>query len=173
MSISTQGAARQAASQITSTHIADVAGRFVTWIDGKAVTPAATEALLAASAQSNVEARVLAIADVYYTELAAFPSSIESTQTYEDGTDLTFGTVTGSKIGTAATQKLAFYGSTPVVKPAALPASVAAAPAGGVGAAAGGWDTAANRDLAIATINNLKTRLDDLETRLKGLGLLS
>lgn len=37
---------------------------------------------------------------------------------------------------------------------AAIPA---AAPAGGTGAAAGGWDTAANRDLAITTINDLRT----------------
>ena len=37
---------------------------------------------------------------------------------------------------------------------AAIPA---AAPAGGVGTAAGGWDTAANRDLAITTINDLRT----------------
>ena len=33
----------------------------------------------------------------------------------------------------------------------------AAAPAGGTGSAAGGWDTAANRDLAITTINDLRT----------------
>jgi hypothetical protein len=54
----------------------------------------------------------------------------------------------------------------------ALTATSAAAPAGGTGTAAGGWDTAANRDLAIATINNLKTRLDQLETALKALGFL-
>jgi hypothetical protein len=57
-------------------------------------------------------------------------------------------------------------------KPTSLTATVAAAPAGGTGTAAGGWDTAANRDLAIATINNLKTRLDQLETALKALGFL-
>ena len=56
--------------------------------------------------------------------------------------------------------------------PTALTATTAAAPAGGTGTAAGGWDTAANRDLAIATINNLKTRLDQLETALKALGFL-
>lgn len=54
---------------------------------------------------------------------------------------------------------------------ATLTAAAAAAPAGGVGAAAGGWDTAANRDLAIATINNLRTRLGELETKLKAVGL--
>ena len=55
---------------------------------------------------------------------------------------------------------------------AALTATVAAAPAGGVGAAAGAYDTAVNRDLAILTINNLKTRVDQLEARLKALLLL-
>ena len=54
-----------------------------------------------------------------------------------------------------------------------LTATVAAAPAGGTGTAAGGWDTSGNRDLAIATINNLKTRVDQLETKLQALGLLT
>lgn len=40
----------------------------------------------------------------------------------------------------------------------------AAAPAGGTGTAAGGWDTAGNRDLAIATINGLRTAVTDLQT---------
>jgi len=34
-------------------------------------------------------------------------------------------------------------------------------------------DTSINRDLAIATINNLKTRVDQLETKLQALGLLT
>jgi hypothetical protein len=73
--------------------------------------------------------------------------------------------------GTVA--RLGFYGATAVVKPTALTATVAAAPAGGTGTAAGGWDTAVNRDLAIATINNLKTRVDQLESKLQALGLLA
>jgi len=57
-------------------------------------------------------------------------------------------------------------------KPTAITATVAAAPAGGTGTAAGGWDTAGNRDAAIATINNLKTRVDAMEAALKALGFL-
>mgnify|MGYP001279726104 CR=1 FL=1 len=72
-----------------------------------------------------------------------------------------------------AAPRLGFYGATAVVKPAALTATAPAAPAGGTGTAAGGWDTAANRDLAIATINNLKTRVDELEAKLRALGLLT
>lgn len=68
---------------------------------------------------------------------------------------------------------IGFFGATAVVKPTALTATVAAAPAGGTGTAAGGWDTAGNRDLAIATINNLKTRVDQLESKLRALGLLT
>lgn len=68
---------------------------------------------------------------------------------------------------------LGFFGAAAVTKPTALTTTVAAAPAGGTGTAAGGWDTSANRDLAIATINNLKTRVDQLESRLQALGLLS
>ena len=83
--------------------------------------------------------------------------------------------------GTAST--LGFYGVTPVVRPsaytqtyatadkthAALTSTVitaavpAAAPAGGVGAAAGGWDTGANRDLAITTINDLRTHAIEMD----------
>jgi hypothetical protein len=35
---------------------------------------------------------------------------------FVDGANLTFGTVTGTQIGTAANQKLAFFGATPVVQ---------------------------------------------------------
>ena len=66
-------------------------------------------------------------------------------------------------------------------------AEPAAAPAGGTGMAAGGWDTAGNRDIAITTINdsrtrieeskiqidNLKARLDEVESRLQAFGLVA
>lgn len=80
----------------------------------------------------------------------------------------------GVRIEADGTQVLlGFYGGNAVAKPTALTATVAAAPAGGTGTAAGGWDTSGNRDLAIATINNLKTRVDQLETKLQALGLLT
>jgi len=72
-----------------------------------------------------------------------------------------------------AAVRLGFFGATSVVKPTSLTATVAAAPAGGTGTAAGAWDTSGNRDLAIATINNLKTRVDQLESKLQALGLLT
>ena len=75
--------------------------------------------------------------------------------------------------GSGTAPLIGFYGATAVAKPTALTATVAAAPAGGTGTAAGAWDTAGNRDLAIATINNLKTRVDQLESKLQALGLLT
>ena len=36
---------------------------------------------------------------------------------FADGVNLTFGTSTGTQIGTAANQKLGFFGKTPVVQP--------------------------------------------------------
>ncbi len=44
--------------------------------------------------------------------------SIGATTTFADGANLVFGTSTGTEIGTGATQKLAFYGATPIVQPA-------------------------------------------------------
>lgn len=55
---------------------------------------------------------------------------------------------------------------------AALTADAGAAPAGGTGTAAGGWDTAAHRDAAIATLNNIRTRLSDVEAALKAVRIL-
>lgn len=57
--------------------------------------------------------------------------------------------------------------------PSALTNATAAVPAGGTGVAAGGWSTAANRDIAIAQINNLRTRVTEMETALKALGILA
>lgn len=45
----------------------------------------------------------------------------------------------------------------------------AAAPAGGTGTAAGAWDTAPNRDAAIATINGLRTAVQELQTKFNAL----
>lgn len=58
------------------------------------------------------------------------------------------------------------------IRQPAMTAAAAAAPAGGTGTAAGGWDTAANRDAAIATLNNLRTRLNEVEAILKSARLV-
>lgn len=45
--------------------------------------------------------------------------------TITEGHDITLGATTGTKIGTGATQKLAFYGNTPIAQKSSRPATVA------------------------------------------------
>jgi hypothetical protein len=94
--------------------------------------------------------------------------------TYNAGVIVT-DTATGLQIASGATQKLGFWGATPVARPSAYTQTYAtaskthaavtqlAAPAGGTGAAAGAWSTAANRDLAIASINAARTDIANLK----------
>jgi len=78
--------------------------------------------------------------------------------TMADAKNIIVGSSTGTKIGTATTQKLGLYNTAPT----AQQAHINDAPAGGIGAAEGGWDTAAHRDAAIATINAILVRLETL-----------
>lgn len=80
--------------------------------------------------------------------------------TMKEGKNIIAGTTTGTKIGTAIDQKIAFYDSTPIIQKAG--ADQVAAPAGGTGVAEGGYDTAANRDKAIALLNEIRTVLVNL-----------
>lgn len=66
-------------------------------------------------------------------------------------------TAAGMQFGKAATDKIGFYGATPVAQPAS--AAQAAAPAGGTGATAGAYDTAAHRDALIALVNEIRSCL--------------
>jgi hypothetical protein len=68
-----------------------------------------------------------------------------------DAKDITLGTTTGTKIGTATTQKLGFYNATPIVQGAAI-----ADPTGG------------------ATVDaEARTAINDLISRLEALGLIA
>ena len=70
-------------------------------------------------------------------------------------------------------QKIAKMASGALVgEEAALTTQVAAAPAGGTGATEGAYDTAANRNTAIATINNNRTRIAEIEAVLQKFGLI-
>lgn len=81
--------------------------------------------------------------------------------TIADASNIILNTTTGTKIGTATTQKLGFFNATPVIKPAALTAADASTVDGTYGAE------------EAAVINNLRTRLNELESRLQALGLLT
>ena len=52
------------------------------------------------------------------TKIAA--TTLSGLQTYGDAVNMTFNATTGTKIGTATTQKLAFYNATPVVQPTGI-----------------------------------------------------
>lgn len=87
--------------------------------------------------------------------------TLNTTITTGDAAVIVAGTTTGLKIGTATTQKLGFFNSTPVVKPAALTVADATA--------VGAVYTAAEQTVII----NLRTRLGELEARLQSLGLVT
>lgn len=91
-----------------------------------------------------------------------------------DAKNIVTDTSTGTQIGTATGQKLAFWAKTPIIQPAsANQAAVGTtAPAGGTGTAAGGWDTAGNRNTAITTINSLVTLVNEMRTVLVNVGIM-
>lgn len=69
--------------------------------------------------------------------------------TWEDGHNFSFAVTTGTKIGTGATQKIGFWGVTPVVQPAA------------------------NADTSGATLANLEIEVNQLKALLRSIGLLA
>lgn len=87
--------------------------------------------------------------------------TLQADSTLSDGVDLSLGVTNGTKIGTATTQKLGFFNSAPVVKPAALTAADATA------------IDAAYDAVEQGVLNNVRTRLNEIESRLQSLGLLS
>lgn len=79
---------------------------------------------------------------------------------FADAVNIVVGSTSGTKIGTATTQKLGFYNATPVVQPTALTAADASA----VNSGDATTDT---------VIGNMRTRINELETKLQSLGLLA
>lgn len=109
-----------------------------------------------------------------------------------DGGNVALGTTTGTKIGTATTQRLGFFNATPIVQGSAFTQTYSTAshthaaitasnpPAGGTGATAGAYDTAANRNAMItsltnniADVANLKQVVNALIDDLQALGLIA
>jgi hypothetical protein len=98
--------------------------------------------------------------------------------------NIILGTTTGTKIGTATTQKLAFFNATPVVQPTALTAQETT-----ITHSAPGTPDYAIQDLVdvsgfgfvtldeglsvLSAIANLQTRMDELESKLQSLGLIA
>lgn len=70
----------------------------------------------------NLEERVAYLEGVLSMLLASDRYTFQKHLHIFDGRNVQLGVTTGTKIGTAATQKLGFYGATPVVQ-AALPSA--------------------------------------------------
>ena len=100
-----------------------------------------------------------------------------TTFTFADANDIAVGTTTGTKIGTATTQKLAFYNATPVVQPAAVADITTTATAGTLPTADG---TVTIADAATPTVTELleycvelEAKLEAALSRLRDLGLIA
>ena len=104
----------------------------------------------------------------------------------KDGSNITFGTPTGTKIGMTTSQKIAFYGSTPIVQGAALTAAETTITHDAPGTpdyncsgsvtniAPYGLSSADEFNTLLQVIRNLQLRVAEIDTRLKasgGLGL--
>ena len=100
-----------------------------------------------------------------------------------DGSEITSGSTTGLKIG-AATDKLGFYGTTPVAKGAALTAQLTSITHTAPGAAdyaiqdlvqntGFGFVTKDEGNTVLSVILNLQARLAQVEARLEAVGLVT
>lgn len=101
-----------------------------------------------------------------------------------DGGNVVLGTTTGTKIGTATSQKLGFYNATPIVQPTALTAQLTDLTYTAPGtpdytiqdltnSSGYGFVTKDEGNTVLSVIKNLQTRVSELETKLKALGLLA
>ncbi len=80
------------------------------------------------------------------------------TTTFIEGGNIVFGTTTGTQIGAAVGQKLAFHGSTPVIQRAGA-AQAAVATTGSTSVAPFGYTTAAQADALVTLVNELRAAL--------------
>ena len=104
--------------------------------------------------------------------------------TIGEANDIAVGTTTGTKIGTATTQKLGFFGVTPVVQQTELtdelttithtaPGTPDFAIQNLVAATGYGFVTEDEGNTVLSVIANLQARVNELETKLVALGFLA
>lgn len=119
--------------------------------------------------------------------ITAGDSNVLGSTTITEAKDITLGTTTGTKIGTATNQKIGFYNKAPVVQPAALTAQLTTvtcnapstpdyAIADPVQNTGYGFSSADEMLSVVKVIANLQTRVSELETKLastSGLGLIA
>lgn len=115
--------------------------------------------------------------------LLAVANVFTANQTLSD-VNLILGTTTGSKIGTATNQKLGFFNATPVVQPTALTAQLTTVTHSAPGTPdfaiadlvnSGGYGFVSLDEglTVLQVIANLQTRMGELETKLRSLGLIA
>lgn len=75
--------------------------------------------------------------------------------TFTDARDISFGTTTGTKIGTATTQKIGFYGATPIAQRSGA-AQAAAAATSSTQVTPFGYTTQAQADAIVTLVNELR-----------------
>jgi hypothetical protein len=100
-----------------------------------------------------------------------------ATLTLADALNIAVNTTTGTKIGTATTQKLGFYNATPVVQPAAV-ADLTVTATSGTLPTANGSVTIANAATPTVTelleyCTELEAKIEMLLARLRSLGLIA
>jgi hypothetical protein len=91
----------------------------ITQLTALAATPDATDELVIADGGVTKKISV--------SNLVSAALNLSGNKTVFDGVNLVLGTTTGTKLGTAVTQKLGFWNATPVVQPAAAGQAAVAA----------------------------------------------
>jgi hypothetical protein len=96
---------------------------------------------------------------VFYTsDLESFRIDLSQNIVIADANDIQFATTTGTKIGTATTEKLAFHNSTPVIQRAGV-AQAAVATTAATNVTPYGFTTAAQADAIVTLVNELRAAL--------------
>lgn len=134
---------------------------------GGALAIAGNGLLQVGAASSTGRSNGVAIAtDCFINRLGANSLQIEASAgltltgglTIADAKDIALNTTTGTKIGTATTQKLGFWNATPIVQPASA-SQAAVAATGSTNAVPYGFTTSAQADAIVTLVNAIRTAL--------------
>jgi len=113
--------------------------------------------------------------------------TVNQNVTFDDAVDLAFNATTGTKIGTATSQKLSFYNSTPIVQPTALttvetsltfvnentPDFALASLKLHSDDTGAGFADIDEAQAFVEVVANMQIRVGEIETKLQALGLLA
>lgn len=98
------------------------------------------------------------IKDITYSDRFLFSKTLQ----FQDGRNIQTGRGTGTKIGTAADQKIALYGETPIVQQNAIATPTVSSVVGA--------DTV-DATVVGSNFTNLKTAIDSIRTALINIGI--